>query len=106
MKEKFKKLLQRESDYKETMKVLKLNPSIFFSWGTSKMYNVDSNGLILKVNGHHWKHYVLITLGWDDVYIVSLLNSDFSVHKTIKGVYVDMLTETIDKEIEYIEDYN
>jgi hypothetical protein len=61
--------------------------------------------LILKVNGHHWKNFVLVTLAWNDTYTVSLLDEDFNITKTITEVYFDMLQNVIDTEIEYIEEY-
>ena len=105
MKEKFKKLLQREFDYKETMMVLKNPIQIYWTWGVEQIIPVDETGLILKVNGHHWKHFVLITLGWDDTYIVTLLDGDYNPVKTFLGIYFDMLQNCIDKEIEFIEGY-
>ena len=106
MKEKFKKLLQREFYYEETLKVLKSPIVVYWSWGVEKIIPIDETGLILKVNGHHWKHFVLITLGWNDTYTVSLLDSDFTPVKTITDIYFDVLQEVVDKEIEYINDYN
>lgn len=106
MKEKFKELLQREFDSNETLMVLKSPINIYWTWGVERLIQVDETGLILKVNGHHWKHFVLITLGWNDTYSVTLLDGEFNPTKTITDVYFDVLQEVIDKEIEYIDAYS
>lgn len=106
MKEKIKHLLQREFDLVETVALIRIPINVYWSWGVEKLYHVEQTGLILKVNGHHWKHYVLITLAWNDTYIVSLLDAEFNPVKTIKDIYFESLQTTIDKEIEYIELYD
>lgn len=105
MKAKFETLLQREFDCQETLLWLKNQINIYWSWGVSKLIKVDETGLILKVNGHHHKEYVLITLGWNDTYIVSLLDKEFNIIKTQTEVYCDVLQETIDILIERIPSY-
>lgn len=106
MKEKFKKLLQREFNYEETLKVLKSPIQIYWTWGVERIIPVDETGLILKVNGHHHKDFVLITLGWNDTYTISLLDGEFNVLKSITDIYWDVLQFTVDREIEYIDSYN
>ena len=105
MNEKIKEFLQREFDSDETLMVLKSPLNIYWTWGVSKLQKVDERGLILKVNGHHWKDYVLITLGWNDTYTVTLLDGDYNPTKSITDVYFDVLQTVIDKEIEYIDSY-
>ena len=90
-------LLQREFDLNETLMVLKSPINIYWTWGVEKMYNVKNQGLILKVNGHHWKNFVLVTLAWNDTYTVSLLDEDFNISKTnfywtiVLGVYLSFI---------------
>ncbi|MEW5675522.1 hypothetical protein ABGT15_04350 [Flavobacterium enshiense] len=105
MKEKFKEFLQRDFDFNDTLKVLKSPINVFWSWGVEKIYTVENSGIILKVNGHHWKHFVLITLAWNDTYTVTLLDGGFNPTKTMKEIYFDELQNRIDKEIEFISDY-
>ena len=106
MIDKIQELLQREFDLNETLMVLKSPINIYWTWGVEKMYNVKNQGLILKVNGHHWKNFVLVTLAWNDTYAVTLLDEDFNISKTITEVYFDKLQNIIDTEIEYIKEYN
>lgn len=105
MSDKMTELLQREFDLNETLMVLKSPINIYWTWGVEKIYNVKNQGLILKVNGHHWKNFVLITLAWNDTYTISLLDEELNPTKTITEIYFDILQNTIDREIEFIEEY-
>ena len=105
MSDKMTELLQREFDLNETLMVLKSPINIYWTWGVEKIYNVKNQGLILKVNGHHWKKFVLVTLAWNDTYTISLLDEELNPTKTITEIYFDMLQNTIDREIEFIEEY-
>lgn len=100
-----KPLCQREFDPNETLKVLKHNPTIFWTWGVSKMANVEDKGLLMKVNGHHHKGYVFITLAFDDTYSVHIISTHGNIKQTFDMVYFDVLTEIIDNRIEKIKDY-
>jgi hypothetical protein len=104
--ENLESLLQREFDVNETVTLLsQYNKPIFMSWGVSKLINISSKGLLLWVNGHHHKGWVLIILAWDDTYSYYLLEADKTIKKEQHGVYFDMLQDMIDKDIEYINDY-
>lgn len=108
--EKLTEFLEREFDPAETLFVLKCPINIYYSWGVEKKTAIlNQNGseaaLMLKVNGHHWKDFVLITLAWNDTFTVRLLTADYSVHKTIEDIYFDQLQFVIDKQIEWIESY-
>ncbi len=98
-------LYQREFDTNETLKVLTHNKTIYWSWGVSKLFNCSNKGLFLKVNGHHHKQYVLITLSWDDTYKVDYLNRNLKVIDTQENLYFDQLVEFIDNRIERIGEY-
>jgi hypothetical protein len=98
-------LMQRDFDLNETMAVLTHNKIIYFTWGVSKKYNVDSKGLLLKVNGHHHKGYIFITLTWEDLYNVHLISTHGNIKESIEGIYFDQLTEIIDNKIERIPQY-
>lgn len=92
----------------ETMKVLTHNPMIFFSWGVNrKLYTIGKDeygevkGLMLKVNGRKWKHFVLITLNFLDYYEVRLLNKNHEVVETKDhDIMFTELVEVIDSLIE------
>jgi len=108
------KLMLRESVMKlvlevfntdETLLILKSNPSIFLSWGVERIFSVDGKGLMLKVNGHHHKGWVLITLGWDDWYRVHILTKFGEILDSYGGVGFYELLQIIDDRIERIEEY-
>ncbi len=102
MSTKIMDLLQREFEVKETLQVLMTPIQIYWCWGISERpINLVNKGLLLKVNGHLHKELVLITLGWDDTYTVTLLDNDRQIiGEPHPGIYFDMLQYTVDKLIE------
>jgi len=100
-----KSVAEREFNLSETLRVLRVNPSIYMSWGVSSLKNFEDKVLILKVNGHHHKGLVLISLAWNDTYTVNIVSTQNNIKKTYKEVFFDVLTEIIDEHIEKIEEY-
>ena len=104
-------LLESDFNYLETLQVLRHNLMKYWSWGVSNTQLVDETdkdyvkGLLLKVNAHHHKSYVLITLSWDDTYSVYIINNRGKILNEYKDVYFDMLVDVIDERIEKIDDY-
>jgi hypothetical protein len=98
-------LMEREFNLSETMSVLRYNPQIYWSWGVSKLQNLNDKGLLLNVNGHHHKGSVFITLSFNDTYSVYIINNRGKILNEYKEVYFDMLTEVIDNRIERIKEY-
>lgn len=102
---KYEKLVQREFNPAETLKVLQTPIEVFWCWGTEKVVNYNNQGLILLVDAHHHKGVVFIRLSWDDTYSYFLLNADLSVKLERHQVYFDELQEKLDKDIEFINGY-
>lgn len=99
-------LLQREFDVNETIALLmNYNTQIFMSWGVERMISISSKGLLMLVNGHHHKGWVLVVLAWNDTYSYYLLEANKTIKTEHHGVYFDMLQDMIDKDIEFIDDY-
>lgn len=98
-------LCEREFNLNETLQVLRHNQPIYFSWGVSSLTNFDNKGLLMKVNGHHHKGYVFITLSFLDLYNVHIISTHGNIKHSIEGVYFDELVERIDNKIERIADY-
>jgi hypothetical protein len=97
---------QREFNPQETLQWLKQDQTIYWSWGVSKLVNMDNQGLLLRVNGHHLNGWVLITLDWNDTYTVRYLTSHFNESlESDTNVYCDVLQRTIDNKIERINEY-
>ena len=104
----FSKLMvkgEREFNLNETLLVLRSNQSIYWSWGVSKLVNLQNKGLIMKVNGHHHKGWVLITLGWEDLYKVYIVSNTGNTLDQYEGIFFDQLVEVIDDRIERIPNY-
>ncbi len=73
-------LLQREFDTSETIKLLIItNPSKWMSWGVERQINFKNKGLLLYVNGHHHKGWLLIVLAWNDTYSYYLLEGNKTI---------------------------
>jgi hypothetical protein len=98
-------LCEREFNLKETLQVLTHNKTIYWSWGVSRLTNVNNKGLLMKVNGHHHKGYVFIVLGWEDLYKVFFISTHGNIKDTKEGIFFDMLVEVIDNRIEKIPQY-
>jgi len=110
-KEQIGEFLERDFFWLETMQVLKSPLQIYWTWGVSHhlAFEPDADGyttaLLLKVDAHHHKDFVLITLAYNDTYTVRLLDKEMKEIKVIREIYFDELQFTIDKEIEFIEGY-
>lgn len=98
-------LLKRGFDAAETMQWLTSNRAMYWSWGVSKRFTAGNKGLYLRVHGHHFNGYVLITLNWDDVYEVHFIKTNGTVVSSHENIYCDMLAEFIDDKIERIPEY-
>jgi hypothetical protein len=108
-------LLERDLSAAETINQLKCAPSVFFSWGVHNLTAIQGpgfadgkkveneimeRGLVFQVQGFKLEGFVLITLDWVDVYKVHFFDKDSNHLKTVEGVYVDMLHDVIDDEVE------
>lgn len=104
----FSKLMikgEREFNLNETLLVLRSIPIIFITWGVTKLVNLQNKGLIMKVNGNHHKGWVLITLGWEDLYKVYIISNTGEILDTYEGIFFDQLVEVIDVRIEKKPEY-
>jgi hypothetical protein len=96
---------QREFNTTETVNLLKMYGFRFLSWGPSGFKNLNDRVLTFKVQGHHHKGYVCISLGWDDTYTVRLISTRGNTKFEREGVYFDMLFDVLDEQIERIPEY-
>lgn len=104
--DKIETLLQREFNINETVALLSnYNPQVFMSWGVDRLLNYKNQGLLMYVNGHHHKGWLLIILAFNDTYSYYLLEGNKGIKKEVHNIYFDQLQSAIDKDIEYIEDY-
>lgn len=96
---------KRDFDPNETNKLLNMYGPKLWSWGISKRFSLKTKGLVLLVNGHHHKGYVLISLDGSDLYCVDIVSTRGEVLETMKDIYFDELFNRIDKRIEYVPEY-
>ena len=95
----------RSFDIQDTLRLLHYpNPSIFWSWGAEQKINYDNKGLLLKVNAHRHKGWLLISLSGADLYDVHLFQ-DKAIKKSITDIFFEDLLRIIDDEIERINEY-
>ena len=59
-------LLKREFNVSELSTNIRSVGPVVWSWGMHDLANMNDKGLMFRVNGHHHKGWVLITLDWDD----------------------------------------
>lgn len=96
---------EREFNVQETLTLLKYRQTWLWSWGFNSPVNYSNKALSFKVQGHHHRGIVLITLAWNDTYTVRLLSTQWNVKETITEVYFDQLSELLDQKIERVKEY-
>jgi hypothetical protein len=100
-----KPFFQREFNPSETLQWLQANRMMYFSWGSNDLRSFENKALAIKVSGHHHKGDIVITLGWNDTYTLTLINTVGTVKGTFTNIYCDQLAEFIDVKIERIGAY-
>ena len=96
---------EREFNPQETIQLLKMYGYKFWSWGANQFRNLGDKVLTFKINGHHHKGYVCISLGWDDTYTVRLVSTQGNIKFEQTGVYMEDLFDVIDINVEKIPEY-
>ena len=76
------------------------------SWGTHA-WTGGKDYLAFKVNGHHFKGIVKITLTPMDVYRIEFMKAlpAHEITKTMENVYFDEMVDMIDQHVEYVPEY-
>ena len=100
-----KPFFEREFNPKETLQWLTANKMMYFSWGCHSLRSFDDKALAIKVSGHHHKGDIVITMGWDDTYTLTLINTVGTIKETFTNIYCDQLADFIDEKIERISAY-
>ena len=92
---------EREFDPKVTRGQLLTEQMVVGSWGARNWKGIEEKALLFEVNGAIHKGVVLITLGWEDLYKVYLLDYELNVLSEPKaGIYADDLVWVIDRLVE------
>lgn len=95
----------RRLDTDGLFKALKRNKKVW-SWGTQAWKRHPENWWIrFKANAHHHKGHVYILCNGTDELIVMLTTTRRTVQRVIEPIFIGDLVETIDNEIEMVEEY-
>jgi len=86
--------------------ILKSQPTILMSWGFHYPVGIRL-GLRFKVNG--FKHIGIVEIRYNegaDLFDVYLVNDDHTLKDLKEGIYFDELVDTIDLQVERVDNYN
>ena len=76
------------------------------SWGFNKgVETVLNQAYRFTVSGYHHKGHVHIVLNFMDTFDIYYTSNQGTIKKKSEGVYIDMLIETLDNNIERIKEY-
>ncbi len=101
--EDFKKC--RTLNCKELLQLLNAYGPKFWSWGANGFTNINNLALKFKVQGHHHKGHVYISLNGLDLFDVHLTTIQGNIIEKMTDLYNDQLFEALDKKIEWIAEY-
>ncbi len=92
---------------KYIMSILRTQLMIMWSWGSSNFIALPNNeGLIFHVQGYKFKGWVKVIYDeGTDLFNIQYLTNKMKEVEEQRGVYFDMLVETIDSTIEKTTDY-
>jgi len=98
-----RKAVCREFDLNEIHKYIR---PYSWSWGYRKAGIAFKNkALRFTVSGHHHKGHVYIVLSGMDLFDIYYTTNQGKIKKISKDIYLDMLVETLDVDIERIDTY-
>lgn len=95
----------RDINAAEAIALLRLEGFRFWSWGANAFVTVKTKALRFKVNGHHHKGHVYLSVNGCDLFDVVLTSTMGTVKKVMTDIYFDDLFDRIDVEIERIPEY-
>ena len=97
------------ADYEMTKyiyKILLSQPTILMSWGFSSPI-VIKQGLKFSVNGFILQGKVQIIYNEGaDLFDLMFFTEDNQTRNTLTGIYIDELVDTIDRQVERVNNYN
>ena len=87
------------------MAFFNIHSSIVMSWGAHDFKSIEDKALRFTVSGHHHKGNIFIFLHTNDTFEIYLTDNKAKIKEQINDIYIDMLIDTLDKKIEWIEGY-
>lgn len=76
------------------------------TWGSHGWTKMNKHLLKFKVQARRHKGYIYVAVNGADLFDVWLTNNRGRILKTFNDVFVADIVDTIDKEIEFIEEYS
>lgn len=95
----------RELNVQELRDLLAYDRTVFWSWGCQNFVNYGNKILKFKVNGHHHKGNVFISLNGNDLFDIVLTSSQNNIKDKLNDIYFDDLVNVLDTKIEKIKEY-
>lgn len=96
----------RTQDVNGTIKLLRRNINVYFSWGVQALTNYNNRILRFKVNARRHTGHIYITVNASDLYNVCLTTTRGTIVKEMNDIYFEDLVQIIDTEIEYVKNYS
>ena len=90
------------------MQILSTKPNVVMSWGVCKFRALQGDeGVMFHVQGFKFNGWVkcVYDLG-ADLFNIFYIDNKGETQKIQKGVFFDELVDTIDREVEKVENYN
>lgn len=90
------------------MRILSYKPNVVMSWGVCKFRALQGDeGVMFHVQGFKFNGWVkcVYDLG-ADLFNIFYIDNKGETQKIQKGIYFDELVDTIDNEVEKVENYN
>ena len=90
------------------MRILSCKPNVVMSWGVCKFRALQGDeGVMFHVQGFKFNGWVkcVYDLG-ADLFNIFYIDNKGETQKMQKGIYFDELVDTIDREVEKVENYN
>ena len=90
------------------MRILSCKPNVVMSWGVCKFRALQGDeGVMFHVQGFKFNGWVKIVYDEGaDLFNIFYINNNGETQKIQKGIYFDELVDTIDREVEKVENYN
>ena len=94
------KVTCREVDADYIVKIIHSNVPMFWSWGVSKLLDLNGKGLRLTVSGRKHKGHVYVVLNGMDLFDIYYTSNRGTIKNLDTNIYFDQLSEVIDNRIE------
>jgi len=75
------------------------------SWGAHAWTNIQNKALKFKVQGHHFKGWVILTVNGSDLFDIYYVNRKLEILDSVTDIYLEDLIDVIDIKVERIKEY-